>query len=455
MPEGGRKSVNNQDIASSLANSDSFLTDLVYCSEYDTFYLWDNYYFTQLDTFKLHHKYHHYIAKTFPRLNITESLINDVVKSSRYYINIIHETPDFSRIAFLDNNFNLDSFEFEPHNKQKLTVFNFPHNSQDINMPTPNWHNFLKTSLVKANNGGTDQELIDFVQEMFGYFLLPSLKGSSAFFLVGDGSNGKSVMVKVLEEMFGRDYCSHMSIQSLTTDKFKSSGLVGKKINISNEEESKFMRADTFKALITGDTITGERKFGDSFSFTPNTKFVFATNEMPTFDTMNYGLRRRMKFIPFFRRFLDNEQDKNLIDKLVKEIPGIIGWAIEGAKRFVYNDRVFKQAAASIQYLEKFVEEISSALSFFNNFYIIDNSLKTANNDVYNHYKKWCEDNGRKPMNSHNFWRDINKEFGDTIMDLRWNEMGNPERIRGKNIGLKGDYEETPASEITVESIPF
>lgn len=450
-----KKGYKNQEIASTIANSDEFLTNLIYCSEYDLYYLWNGHYYKELSGYDLKKTIHLFMAKLFPSQNINDGLLTDIIKSLRYYNNLVKDLPDFSRIAFKDKNYNLETFQWEPHSHDNLTIFNVPYNSEDVNMPTPVWDNFLATSLVFKGTTDTDTELVDFVQEMFGYFLLPSLKGSSAFFLVGGGSNGKSVMVKVLEQMFGREYCSSMSIQHLTTEKFATAHLVGKKINISNEEESKFMRADTFKALITGDTINAQKKFGDPFEFTPNTKFIFATNEMPTFDTMNYGLKRRMKFIPFFRRFKDEDQDKDLQDKLSKEIPGIIGWAIEGAKKFVANDRVFKQAASSVKHLNEFIEEISSALTFFNEYYIVDDYCKTTNEEIYNHYDTWCDDNGRSPLNSQNFWKELSKEYGDQfkILNLRVNDINGVSRpVKGKNIGRKPDITEP---EITIEDLPL
>lgn len=432
MPKGS----NNQDIANRLANSEEFITRLAYCVEYDSFYVWDGYYFKLTDRFELEKMVHLFIAREFDAKNITDSIVRDVIKSCKYYINLTFDTPDMSRVAFLDKTFNLNTFEWEEHSRSHLTVFNFPHNSQDIHMPTPNWDNFLKTSLVIRDTTLPDMDLIGFAQEMFGYFLLPSLKGSSAFFLVGGGSNGKSVMVKVLEEMFGKRYCSSMSIQKLTTNNWAPAHLIGKKINISNEEESKYMRADTLKALITGDTINAERKFGDPFEFTPHTKFIFATNDMPSFETMNYGLKRRLKFLPFYRRFADKDQDKGLQEKLSKEIPGIIGWAIDGAIRFTQNDHVFNVAQASNMFLDAFVAEISGAVTFFHEFYEIDTDSRTANSEVYVHYCNWCADNGRKPLNSNNFWKEINKEFDNQIRDI-WlrNEENRP--VKGKNIKLK------------------
>lgn len=380
------------------------------------------------------------MARTFATKNINDALVTDIMKSVRYYVNIVRDLPDFSRVAFNDKTLNLETFEWEEHSKQNLTVFNIDYNSTDLDMPTPEWDKFLSTSLVIEDTKIPDQDLIGFVQEMFGYFLLPSLKGSSAFFLVGGGSNGKSVMVKVIEEMFGKEYCSSMSIQKLTTNNWATAHLRGKKINISNEDESKFMKADVFKALVTGDTINAERKYGDPFEFTPNTKFVFCTNEMPTFDIMNHGLKRRMKFIPFFRKFHDHEQDKELQTKLSKEIPGIIKWSLEGARRFIANDRVFNQAQASIDSLNKFVLEISSALSFFNEFYIIDNDYKTANCDVYKDYTTWCINNGRKPMNSLNFWKELSKEYGSQLKICKAISREG-QRTSGKNIVQKPDID--------------
>lgn len=448
--------VNNQDLALSAVSSNDFITDLAYVKEYDTFYLWKDTYYKQLDNFYLRKTFYLYLCKTFPNIPLTDSRITDVFKASRYFINNISDMPDFGQLAFNDMNFNMNTFEIEPHDKKKMTVLGLPHDTKDLSMPTPIWNDFLDTSLVHKQTKITDEPLVEFVQEMFGYFLLPGLKGSSAFFLVGDGSNGKSVMVKVLELIFGKEFCSSSSIQDLTMDKFRKASLVGKVINISNEEESKFIKADVLKALITGDTMTAEKKFGDPFTFTPTTKFIFCTNEMPKFDTFNYGLERRLKFIPFFRRFEDNEQDKNLIEKLKAEIPGIIGWAIEGAKKFVEGEHVFHPAQSSIDMLASFIEEISSGLTFFNQNYIIDDDSRTADVDVYNKYKKWCENNGRGQLNSNNFWREINKKHGNKLKEV-WcmpETIESTRSVRGKNIIEIYDTEKLEP-EITVQQIEF
>jgi putative DNA primase/helicase len=331
-------------------------------------------------------------------------------------------------VAFKDVLLNLNTFETEPFDILKFVTFHFDCNYADTEMEIPTFTEYLKTSLVdKKNVLATDYELISLVQEMFGVFLLDNMDTSAAFFLVGTGSNGKSIMTMILENMFGIEYCSAYSIQSLTTKQFTMPGIIGKKINISNEEESKYMQADKFKALVTGDLVEAEHKFGKSFAFKPKTKFIFGTNAMLTFDGINYGLKRRLKFIPFNRKFKPGEgiPFNKFKAMLLVEMPGIIGWAIEGAKRIMDNNYVFTVSKASVRSSQDFEDEVSSALRFFRECYEIDNTGFVPNDQIYDHYKEWCTKNGKKPANKFGFLKDI----GDNVDDIE-KKYG---RIAGKS----------------------
>ena len=259
----------------------------------------------------------------------------------------------------------------------------------------------------------TDELMISYVQELVGNCLVPTTAACAAFFLVGEGANGKSTFLDVLTSLFGERSVTSYSIESLTNNRFTTAALVGKRLNACAEEESKYLRSDKFKALVSGDMVTAERKYGDSFQFRPQVKFVFSTNEMPTFDGLNKGLRRRIKVVPFFRSFDagSKERDPHIIQKLKKEMPAIVRWAIEGARRIAGNGYAFTvEPEASRESFIEFENESSSPVAYFRETYDVSDDEIDAKTkaEVYSHYKDvWCPDVGKKPMNRNNFWKQL------------------------------------------------
>jgi putative DNA primase/helicase len=210
-----------------------------------------------------------------------------------------------------------------------------------------------------------------------------------------------------------------MSIEKLTTNDFAASSLIGKKINICLEEESSYVKSDKFKAMVSGDPINVERKYGDSFMWEPTVKYVFATNEMPTFSGLNYGLVRRIKIIPFNRIIEDHKKDTRLTDKLGTELSGILAWAMAGAKRLAENGFKFTECAQSVNKIGEFKENISAAILFYNENYTLGTSDEDflSNDELYENYVHWCEKRGKKRQSYYVFMRDINTHI--LLSDVR------------------------------------
>jgi len=428
--------IKNQEIAEFFCDDERHKKNMIYLREYDMFYRWENGWYKEIPSFNMSRLVYRFIKSKFGNVNINRNIVSDIILQIKWSILREVENHNAGYFALRDVIYNLKSFETEPVDLEKIIIYFLDYPAEDLKGTPTTFLKFLETSLVIKDTVLPDFDLIDFVQEMFGFFLLDSMKGAGAFFLVGDGSNGKSVMANLIQKMIGEQFCSAMSIQTMTTNNFAVQHLVGKKVNVSNEEESKYMKSDKFKALITGERISAERKFGDNFEFTPTTKYIFASNELPTFDNINYGLMRRIKIIPFFRRFSDKDQDKDLDYKLEREMPAIIGWALEGAKRFVANHYVFSTPSSSIDAGKEFESQISSAIRFVSDNYEVDDSAFISNDELYAKYRTWCGDNGKKPVNSFKFHNDTTKNIPK--LKTKATSSGSIS-YRGKNLAPKYD----------------
>lgn len=343
------------------------------------------------------------------------------------------EILPFTHIALKDGLLNVKTFEMEEPNKNIYAHFFVPCQWSNMRNSPARFLNFLNYVLIK-NDLSPDEELINVLQEMMGFFLLPELKPQVMFFLIGEGGNGKSVFTNILTALIGKEFISSFSIQALTTQRFTLTGLIGKRVNICNEEESKFMKADKFKALISGDAIQGERKYGDTFTLYPNTKFLFSTNNIPTFEHIDRAIKRRVRIIPFKRDIDEKDFDDNLTDKLLTELEGIFGWAIAGAKRLVANNYKFSASSAMNQSMIDFENAISSAATFIREKYQPDNNEFIANDVIYADYGIWCEVNGRKPLNSSNFHKDVTRIFAKESV-IGWDKERS-RTCRGRNLKL-------------------
>lgn len=387
-----------------------------------------------------------------PDQRIDDQFAKNIYLALKHQVLTSVPSMDSDWITFRDVSYNPLLDETKEHSRELYSTHYINCNYRGLTDDCPIWHHFLDTSIVEKNNHkNPNKELQTLIQEMFGYFLISNPEmGQVAFFLVGEGANGKSKLLKVLREMIGSQFISSSSLEMLTSDKFGLPSLIGKKVNICNEEESKHIRVDKFKALISGDPVGGQYKFGAHFELIPKVKFVFATNNIPTFNDLNYATIRRIKIIPFNRKFkeTDKDRDPRIFDKIRPEMPGIVKWALDGARRLIDNDFIFSKAKQSILASEEFTSEISSAVRFFAENYKIcdcDEMHYVANDDLYKEYKTWCDDNGKKPLSSFNFHRDIMATF-DGIETPTRSFDGLTKRC--KNIERKNPDDDDPGTPI-------
>lgn len=406
----------NNTVADDLTTSPAFKQALVYFESYDAFFYWtDNRYFRKLTSREMEKVVLRFCETNYPRQGFTAAQMKDIIALIKLKVLREAKKEDTHLIAFNDCLYNTRIFETIPSSIEHLVTWNLPFNVSDLSSPTPVFKKFLETSLVEQTDHNTpDFELINLIQEMMGFFMMDTFYATGAFFFYGTGSNGKSVMMDLLENIFGDNYVSTMALSDFNNH-FAIGDLINKRINISREEDEKFVSAKMFKTLVTGEPVRGEHKFGNGYTMRPTCKFLFGTNKLPTFDGFDHGLKRRLFLIPFYNQFKPHEQDKHLVEKLECEIPGIIGWALEGAKRLKENNYVFSSAKASADIFAEFEEEMSSAIMFFNENYVIDNEWRTPKADIYQQYTYWCKDNGKKGVSSS---RKFHKELMENIPGL-------------------------------------
>jgi putative DNA primase/helicase len=188
-----------------------------------------------------------------------------------------------------------------------------------------------------------NQNLIDFLQTCFGYSLTGDVSERALFCLIGDGSNGKTTLVKIIHYVMG-DYGSSIMIKTLMDT--KDSDSLTNTSDLANLQGSRFVTASEakkqqklsehlIKHITSTDKIRVCLKYQNPFEFDPTHKLFIDANYRPRVTGADYAIWSRLKLIPFEVSIPEAEQDLHLYEKLIEEAPGILNWLIKGCHRWI------------------------------------------------------------------------------------------------------------------------
>jgi putative DNA primase/helicase len=254
------------------------------------------------------------------------------------------------------------------------------------------------------------EQKIDILQEFFGLCLTKETKFEKALLCVGEGRNGKSVVLWVLQHLLKNENVSAVPLEMFGNRHYLIR-LFGKLANISIETNAKSEVYDsTFKAVVTGDLIEADKKFKDSVSFNPFCKLVFATNNLPRVDDKSDAFFDRLLILRFNRKFSETEQNKNLKYELLSELDGILTWSLEGLKRLQARG-YFKIPADMRKEIDEYRLENNNIILFVNGDCILDPNETVPIGYLFEKYKEWCEYNGCIHQKMIKFDRELMRQF--------------------------------------------
>ena len=185
-----------------------------------------------------------------------------------------------------------------------------------------------------------DDELINFLQRSVGYSLSGSTSEQVLFILVGTGANGKSTFLRAMMHLMG-DYGTTLPMQTLMEQPFGGgqtndlASLLGKRfVTASEGEASQKLAESKIKWMTGGDRIKCRHLYKDFFEFDPQFKLWLATNNLPAVSGSDDAVWRRMMVVEFPISIPPEQQDKDLLGKLIAELPGILNWSLKGYRQW-------------------------------------------------------------------------------------------------------------------------
>lgn len=176
--------------------------------------------------------------------------------------------------------------------------------------------------------------LLNYMWEMLASCLVGNNKNQTFHIFTGGGSNGKSLLMKLMKYVLG-EYYGIVPISIITEKRPKIGGvspeimgLMGTRLAVINEPtRGDKINEGPMKALTGGDDIQGRGLFKDTVTFTPSFKLAVCTNVLFDIDATDDGTWRRIKVVPFLSHFTDRpdsdkeyefKKDLDLEDKMLK-----------------------------------------------------------------------------------------------------------------------------------------
>lgn len=296
---------------------------------------------------------------------------------------------------------NLQTLELKPHHPEYYATYELNVSYEpESDRVCKRWLQYLGTNIQTP--GAIAQ-----AQEFVGYCLTKDVLFAKCLILLGPGSDGKSVFLKILRELIGHENTTSVSFADLE-DQFLRSSLYQKAINISTEIGSKALESPYFKAITSGDPINAAFKHKNTFTFTPYCKLVFASNKLPRVLDNSDGYFRRILPIRFKRQFFegDPETDPHLFDKLKGELSEIFSWALVGLHRLWKQGR-FTECEETEELMLGYKRLNNPVLCFVDDMCELGEQHSESKKELYSKYREYCNAGGYRILSRENFFREL------------------------------------------------
>ena len=315
---------------------------------------------------------------------------------------LLWERPEINVVNVLNGLLDINTRELTPHTHEHLSRVQLPV-KYDPDARCPQWDAFI------AKVFPDDSEAIAW--EIPAWLMTPDTSIQKVVLLTGDGANGKSSYLKAIQSFIGACNIVGISLQRLEKDRFSVARLLGKLANICPDLPSEDLAGTSiFKAITGGDSLLAERKFKDSFEFTPFARLVFAANHPPRSQDASSAFFRRWIVVPFEQTFKPGDPGtipRDQLDKMLAdpvELSGVLNKALQ-ALASIRKNRGLSESDSTCQALEDFRQTTDPLAVWLDRNTVVDSNAVVSCDLLCQEYNHACAANGRPTVSKQSFGR--------------------------------------------------
>lgn len=264
----------------------------------------------------------------------------------------------------------------------------------DANALAPRFDKFLDEIMLERG------DLIDYLQRALGYTLTGSVREQVWHLLIGDGDNGKGVLMEAVGEILG-DLTAEVEPEYITlggrpvdpnSPSPVAANLKGKRfVKITETAEGARIDAAKVKKLTGADTLTGRNLHKGVMRFRPTHKLWIYTNHKPETRETKHAFWRRVRYIPFeFNAEKAGTKDQDLPEKLRAEYPGILAWLVRGC--LAWQREGLRPPQAVLEATQQYKRDMQPLRDFLDERCILESEAWMPFAMLWAIYEGWAKD---------------------------------------------------------------
>ena len=329
------------------------------------------------------------IRKRLPDEQVFRSVIDGVEAVMRLYpeIGVDGDVWDNDKhyLNCPDGTYNLKTGERMEHNPAHLLT--------KIARVSPKFE-YQNTIWVKAVSTwfGDDAVEIEYIQKLLGMFLTGETKDECVAMWIGKSGAGKSKMTKIMSYIMG-EYAQTATDTAFLEVRYhphqeEVARMRGKRLIFIHEVEG-YLNLRRVKSIASGEGISASFKGKDSFEFKPEAKIWFVGNEAPPTKSSGREMQRRLHVYEFIRQIDSKDVDIDLKEKLRREADYILGWLLDGAKK--YYETGLERSPHVVESTGRYFSDADIIEQWIEECCIVDSVAVTSVATLFENHDDWAQ----------------------------------------------------------------
>ena len=258
------------------------------------------------------------------------------------------------------------------------------------------------------------KELCDYAWEHFASLLIGITPDQTFNIYIGEGQNGKSVLMKLLQKVLG-NYTKDVST-TLVTDKKMKMGQASPEyatfpglryLCMTESDETEEIYEGNMKQLTGGDKLSARGLYEKKIiEFVPQFKLVLACNVLPPIKATDHGTWRRIRTVPFLSLFTEKpvQNDKKKpyqfkVDKTIEQrfdtwAPVLLTMLVEIAYR---TDGRVKDCDTVLQKCKEYRNDSDTVARYIDERIVLEENGVMTKSQLTQDFNIWYDENN----NSH------------------------------------------------------
>jgi P4 family phage/plasmid primase-like protien len=332
-------------------------------------------------------------------------------------------------INFKNGVWDMERMELLPHDSKYLQTVQIPH-------PVGQYKPFTETRLYQFFKlTKLKKEDIKMILDYMAYCLTLDYGLKTFMILCGQSNTGKSVLLRFIETMIGRENTSALSMHELS-QRFYPSQLYNRLLNSCGDNGSLPLSSiENLKKITGGDQIMHEKKGKEPFFFVPYCKLIFSFNQLPLqLEEKSNAFYKRMRILYMNNElFLNNEYVNELCSE--ESVAEVIPYLLS-----LLPVKEIPRTRNSNRLVEGLRQDSDSIHAFLKKKCATGAEYSVKKEALYEAYLEFCMKSGRESHKKHGFMRNM-RSLGFTegrsskgsSRELVWNGVTLKEYLKKEN----------------------